>query len=635
MVINSRLKSLVCSPAWSGLGLLLVLGGCAKKDISSSVPTPAASSGASCYTGKIEKISTLSTGEAQVFLPDPGARAGSYGLAPSSRRLDEYRSRVALSHLGGQGVLEGQYVDIRNGLGCSEGYGAFERNQSYLYSQRDARFQEAMTYYWGDSFRAELDQAGYLQPTSAVKIIAHCMNDDNAYYERYRDASGNLVRRVCIGNSVSTPGASYSDDAAVVLHELQHATTSETYSTQVGLNQFWYDEAGALNEGISDFMSLMFLAPTMPNGLDPRTFSRWALGTFIPGYSGVRGVHKCPEYDATFPQCTGYPGFSSANNTISYVYPDGVGWPYANNYEAPAYVKSAFENYRGQEQIHNAGVLISGALWDVYESLKANRPTDEALARKLATQVVHEAIAHLPKPTASHRSPVTFRAFAEQVVLSGRLLSFSTADQTGLEAALTARGLYGGTPLPATWASPWPGQPFTPGVRILDNPVLLKSWLDRMGVPNSETVITQGVDTGYDGRLSPGEVAVVWFDLANVTAQSAGGILLKVQSGDPDIEFLDRRVNVWSPSPSTAQMFYSKVYGTATIAALNAGDPTRILDVGNSYFGTNPFYDRNWTTALWIKVSATAARGKSVTLTVDALPSNGAESRVLFPVTIY
>ncbi len=41
-------------------------------------------------------------------------------------------------------------------------------------------------------------------------------------------------------------------------------TTVTTYSSEYDLNQFWYDEAGSLNEAISDFMSLMFTESFLP-----------------------------------------------------------------------------------------------------------------------------------------------------------------------------------------------------------------------------------------------------------------------------------------------------------------------------------------------------------------------------------
>jgi hypothetical protein len=397
----------ISSACAAGL-IATALAGCAKGSSDSQ--------GVNCAASSLEPNVATDTGTARVFSPDPILASGQDALSPTSLQLDSFAKGVTLERLGGHGVLEGKYVDVRNGLGCDGWFGAFDAQNAFAYPHSDARFQEAMSYYWGDQYRSSLDKAGYLQPSLPVHVLAHCSKEDNAFFMRGKDSGGNRVELVCLGDSVATPGASYADDATVTVHELQHATTTDTYSFSENLNSFWYDEAGSLNEAVSDFMALVFEEPLVSPTFDPRVFSRWALGTFIPHHAGTRGAHKCPAYDPTYPSCTGFPAFSATNNTISYVYPDGMGWPYANNFQGPGYARDAFSTYKGQEEIHNAGILLTGALWDVYEAIKANHSGNQAEAQSLSTKLVMESISHLPKPTSSSGSPVSYRGLATQLV---------------------------------------------------------------------------------------------------------------------------------------------------------------------------------------------------------------------------
>jgi len=137
----------------------------------------------SCIDRSLEVI-TESSGIGRVFTPDPISDSGNTKLSPTSLDLNQFASQVGLMHLGGRGVLEGQYVDVRNGLSCNEGFGAFSPNNEFVYSHADAGFQETMAYHYGDSYRAFLDSQGKLRPVNPIKIIAHCMLDDNAYFVR-------------------------------------------------------------------------------------------------------------------------------------------------------------------------------------------------------------------------------------------------------------------------------------------------------------------------------------------------------------------------------------------------------------------------------------------------------------------
>ena len=104
-------------------------------------------------------------------------------------------------------------------------------------------------------------------------------------------------------------------------------------------------------------------------------------------------------YDSRFPECDQYPNFKSPNEkngfitALSYVYPDGVGWPYSfNDKKADAddvepkvnqkdidnkdLLLNAYTSFPAQEEIHNTGMVILGALWDAYEAIKSNHSGD-------------------------------------------------------------------------------------------------------------------------------------------------------------------------------------------------------------------------------------------------------------------
>jgi hypothetical protein len=594
----------------------------------------------SCVQGT-PSITTGSTGTGLVFVADPEASSGVSSLSPSSLKLDEFRSEVKLDRLGGRGVLEGQYADIRNGLSCDHGFGAYDVANRFHYSHADSRFQETMSYYYADTYLARLDEIGYLSNRTPVKVVAHCMLEDNAFYFRSR-VDGQVVGNVCLGDSYYTRGASYADDASVTVHELQHGATTDAYDLRQSLNRFWYDEAGALNEAVSDFMAMSFLEPMLPAAFDPRTFSRWALGSFIPGEIHERGMYRCPAYDSRFSsECSGFPGFSGPDNIVSYVYPDGLGWPFPKNYEGPAYAAEAFNEYGGQEEIHNAGMVLEGALWDVHVAVRNARGGDARGAHLAVMKLLLESIKHLPKPReeANQLSPVTFRELAQWMVdlSSEPAIGMSPAEQSAVASALTARGLFGGPLLPSGWAEVGPGiAGVSAGVRIHDNPIKLKRWLASMGSEPAQ--VTQGVSTGLNGQLDRGETVAIWFDVANNAAISAGGLRITVTTPDADaVQILDDYTNIGASGPGRAQLMYGKVYGRTVVEALapaSSPRPSYNVPAGTSYFRTNPHYDRSFTTALWVKVSPTAASGRTVRFSLEILPSNGPAVSLDFPVRI-
>jgi len=594
-----------------------------------------------CVTSSLSLVSG-STGNGNVFNPDPMVASKNPSLSPISPTLDSYASVMPLSHLSGYGVLVGDYVDVRNGLACNEQYGTYDAKNQFVYQHEDSRFQETMAYYFGDMYRAQLDQAKVLAPSHAVEVVAHCENEDNAFFERGFTDANVFYEKVCLGDSVVTPGASYADDGIVTIHELQHATTVDTYTTDQtqSLNQLFYDEAGSMNEAISDFMALMYEEPLIPATFDSRVFSRWALGTFLKTTNATRGAQKCPQYDSAYPTCTNFPSFNSATNTISYVYPDGVGWPYGNNYSGPAYVKAAYQQFDAWEEIHNGGIVLVGALWDVYQAIKANHNGDPTIAQPIMMSLLMNAVAALPKRTTAQISPVTFLGLANNIVNEAVEQNFSDDDYNAIVAALTDRGLYNEpTITQSNWLDVGPGTGATPGMAVLDNPVILISWLMEIDSQIDTSPITQSNSTGLNNQLDPGETDAIWFDLQNDASLTAGGIQVTVTSEDPNVTFPSSlNIGAMNQNAKSAnyvvQMMYQKVNGTAIVSSLMQGSSLFQLGTANTYFKTDPKYNMNSRNAIWATVSSNASHGEVAKFRVDALPANGVVSTREFSALI-
>jgi hypothetical protein len=117
-----------------------------------------------------------------------------------------------------------------------------------------------------------------------------------------------------------------------------------------------------------------------------------------------------------------------------------------------------------------------------------------------------------------------------------------------------------------------------------------------------------------NGKLDPDEMAVLWFDLKNVSRVTAGVVQVTITVNDPYVQFFTP-LNIGAISETETQIRYGKVNGLDIAAALPF--------VGNSYFQTNPFFSQDWATGVWVRVDASAPRGRVVNFRVRAEPSNG------------
>lgn len=595
--------------------VFVTFGGCAKaKSVAST------SSGGAAYcpasTGTTPIAGT--TGSGKVFLLDPLVASGNPALSPGSSSLGNYAQTVTLTNLLGYGVLKGTYVDVVTDS-CSESYGAYSTSNDFRYEHSDERFAEVMNYQYGNAFRSDLSSSSALYPSGSFFMIANCDVTDNAYYSQGIDAQGNLVDFVCMGKSGTYPNTtSFSDDAAVIVHELQHGTTGNAYSAVEDFNKFDYDEAGAINEAMSDFVGLMQADPDIASPFKNFEFSRWALGLLF-SESVMRGAGKCPVWTADYPTCSNFSktstGFSESAKRISFAYPDGLGWPYAGP-ASGATLRTVWTASTGFEQIHQVSPIVTGALWDIYDALKT-ASGNAVTSRRRLQRLLMETIKTLPKATAADPSPVTMPVLATKLNTMAASVTagvFSGPEQTLIANALSARGL---TSIP-TVADGWAG--------VGPNGVA--------GHPGLFFYETTAVSTA-NNRMHAGEKGMIFFDISNSSANTAAAPLIKVTSSDSRIKFSSASKNPGYVSDTVAFIRYGKINGSTIVTQMNNGSGAH-TGITNSYFNGSSLYGVNSQTALYIEIAAGTPVGTTFNFSLEITPANkaSAASTVTFPVTL-
>jgi len=612
-----KLKSVLRAPpsftstaALHVFAFALALGGCAKAKVSSS-------------TYCAEDVGTTpiagTTGTGKVFKLDPLVASGNPALSPGSSSLGNYTSTVTLRNLLGYGVLKGTYVDVVSDK-CGEYYGAYSTSNSFNYEHGDERFAEVMNYHYGNQFREDLNASSALYPSGSFLMIANCDVDDNAYYSQGYDASGNLVDFVCMGRSTSYPTTtSFSEDGEVMMHELQHGTTGHAYSSSEDFNKFDYDEAGAINEAVSDFIGLIQGDTEVVSPFKNFEFSRWALGLLFDS-SSMRGAARCPAWTADYPTCGNFSktstGFSESAKRVSFAYPDGLGWPYAGP-ASGATLASVFQSDTGFEEIHQTAPIITGALWEIYDALKS--ASDADTARRRMQRLVVETVKTLPHASAADPSPVTMPVFAAKLVAMAATATagnFTAGERTTIANVLSARGL---TSIPAV-ADGWA----TVGPNTVGGHAGL-FWFE-----------TTAVSTA-NNRMHAGEKGALWFDIKNTDANTAAAPLIKVTSSDARVKFSGVSKNPGYVSDTVAYIRYGKINGTTIQTQMNNGAGTH-TGIANDYFSASggTLYGVNSQTALYVEIGSGIAAGTTFNFTLEITPANktSAASTVVFPVTM-
>jgi hypothetical protein len=585
-----------------------------------------ASASSAAYCGSAIPSSPVagSTGNATIFDIDPMHASGNASLSPGTANLEPYTSSATLTNLAGYGNLRGSYVYVvTDRCPASNGepdYGSYSASNDFRYPHSDDRFAETMNYHYGNLYRSELDAAGALYPTPTFQMIANCDVEDNAYYSQ-KIVGSTLVDFVCIGSPTGYATTDFSDDSEVFVHELQHATTGNAYSTLEDFNKLNYDEAGAINEGVSDFTALMQAEPDIMAPFKPFEFSRWALGQFF-GESLARGAAKCPVWTADYPACAGFnkaaAGFSASAKRISFAYPDGLGWPYAGP-TLGSTLKTVFTNSGGFEEIHQTAPIITGALYDAYVAVKAVYG-DATTARRKMLKLLMETVKVLPKASGTDPSPVTMPVFATTLLatMNGSLsATFSAGAKTAITTAMSDRGLTGIPAVADGWAGVGTGSTQHAGIFFYETTAV--------GVANS--------------RMHAGESGAVWFDVSNSSANTAAAPLLKVTISDMTgkVTFSSNRsLNPGYVNSRVAYVRYGKINGSTVVAALNNGTALQNSGMTTSYFAGSSLLGINIDTALYVNVASNASVGFAFNFVVEATPANltSAASTATFPVTV-
>jgi hypothetical protein len=600
--------------SWLGLSLGVltsILSGCGKKSPEGETLTQDEVPYCANKTEFSRVAGTSGTG--LVFDLNPQVSANDPSLLPTSPKIENLAAPVKLERLLGYGILNGEFVDVRNGLCEKSSIGAFSEENNFSYPHSDPRFPEVMSYYYGDQYRKVTQDAGVLLPEDPVIVLANCPIEDNAFFTRDLNDDGTFRNIVCLGGSsiFSSQKATFADDAHVVIHELQHAQSTYSYSPKLGINRLIYDEGGALNEAISDVVGLMNTYERNSSAFDVKRFSVWGLGSLF-GTDGdfSRGAHRCPTYDPTYPRCTNYKsdssGFSTETNTVSFNYPDGMGWPYAGFYSGARAVRNAFVENKSHQQIHQSSIVMTGALYEVFEIFVKSR-SDVSTVREFMMKVISRSLQRLPKPNkVISVSPITFPGFFMEVVSAADFYGASSGELTEVKRIGEERGLY-------------------------DAPQLGPNWANVIGMRFEEI----SGSAKYDGKLNPGDVGRVWFNIQNVDSLTAGGVLVdfKVPDGSA-IEVISEEMNDGFVSDQQAMIRYGKVNGTAIVSALNSTDVSRSLPLKNDYFGTYTTQDGNAAyqdSGIFIKVKKGASPGPQ-SAQLRLVPANGPE--VILPITI-
>ncbi len=108
-----------------------------------------------------------------------------------------------------------------------------------------------------------------------LSVFSNCDIADNAYYDM-------ATTSICMGHLSQYPNIYFAHDSTIIYHEMGHAfiqimlnlrNLASGLNTETDLGYIFYDEAGVIGEGVSDFFSYF---------INKRThIGEWALGNFL------------------------------------------------------------------------------------------------------------------------------------------------------------------------------------------------------------------------------------------------------------------------------------------------------------------------------------------------------------------
>lgn len=244
-----------------------------------------------------------------------------------------------------------------------------------------------------------------LDPNNQIlKSFADCDLKNNAFYDP-------ATFSLCFGYDLVHEEVKFAQDDTVIYHELGHALNdimlnsrnkSAAINESVDLGYFFYDEAGALGEGLADFASYIVELRTM--------FGEWALGRF--------NFAARPMSERESIHVSGL----APNEDSRLIYPTYLTYD-PNDPEAV------------NEDIHYAGQIISHFLVALAEDFESQCSMDKQKAANYVMQIIMESLAELGDLTSKggdtrspgyinhsadhaadwvrHIKPITYRSFSQ------------------------------------------------------------------------------------------------------------------------------------------------------------------------------------------------------------------------------
>ena len=214
---------------------------------------------------------SASTGTGQVFLPNPVAELQNESLTDQKDAnypaLQPAYHRVTLTNLDGSGYLQGDWATVRSETGDP----AFSRDNSFIYTRDDDRFEQVMAYYWITESQKYIQSLGFGTTFRPVNMKSQAVRinqwgQDNSF-------ATDKQNEIRFGKG----GVDDAEDAEVILHEYGHAihfSQSPTFYTSV--------ESGSIGEGFGDYWAVTVsnvIAPTP----DPACVADWDSVSYTSG----------------------------------------------------------------------------------------------------------------------------------------------------------------------------------------------------------------------------------------------------------------------------------------------------------------------------------------------------------------
>ncbi len=199
---------------------------------------------------------------------------------------------------------------------------------------------------------------------------------------------------ICMGIDSNIPGFAFSQDPTVIYHELGHAFVKimmnvrnefSTSNIKSDLGSLFYDEAGAINEGIADYFSYVMT--------DRPFIGEWAMQKYYnAGRSMTENINE------------NYPGHPVGN-----VHGGGLAKTDAGRLYYPHYVNYNANNKDLQvEDIHYSGQVISHFLVATTEMIRSRCQMDHAQAEDRVLYFISEALGEIGDLSSELSDPIFF-----------------------------------------------------------------------------------------------------------------------------------------------------------------------------------------------------------------------------------